>query len=158
MSLYRRILVPVDGSSAAQAGLAAAIALAQDQQARLKLVAVANEAIKNYAGGELGWIQPQGLGERIKTDSVASLDKAEKQAVAAGLTAEREMIVAPDGHVGRHIVKAAADWKADVIVIGTHGRQGLSLWLAGSTTETLLHGLNVPLLVVPDKEVEEADV
>jgi len=158
MSLYRRILVPVDGSSAAQAGLAAAIALAQDQQATLKLVAVANEAIKNYAGGELGWIEPQGLGERIQTDSVVSLDKAEQQAVAAGLTTERELIVAPDGHVGRHIVQAALAWKADLIVIGTHGRQGLSLWLAGSTTETLLHGLNVPLLVVPGKPVDETDV
>jgi len=155
MSLYRRILVPVDGSSAAQSGLAAAIALAQDQQARLKLVAVANEAIKDYAGGEIGWIEPQGLGERIKTDSVASLDEAEKRAVAAGLAAEREMIVAPDGHVGRHIVQAAQSWKADLIVIGTHGRQGLSLWLAGSTTETLLHGLKVPLLVVPGKQADE---
>jgi len=108
MSLYRRILVPVDDSSAAQAGLSAAIALAQDQQA-----------------------------------------------VAAGLTPERELIVAPDGHVGRHIVQAAVAWQADLIVIGTHGRQGLSLWLAGSTTETLLHGLNVPLLVVPGKQVDE---
>jgi len=157
MSLYRRILVPVDDSSAAQSGLAAAIALAQDQQATLKLVAVANEAIQNYAGGELGWIEPKGLGERIKTDSIESLDKAEKQAVAAGLNPERELIVAPDGHVGRHIVQAAETWKADLIVIGTHGRQGLSLWLAGSTTETLLHGLNVPLLVVPGKPVDEGD-
>jgi len=157
MSIYRRILVPVDDSSTAQAGLAAAIALAQDQQARLKLVAVANEAVKNYAGGELGWIEPEGLDERIKTDSVASLDKAEKQAVAAGLSAERELIVATDGHVGRHIVQAALAWKADLIVIGTHGRQGLSLWLSGSTTETLLRGLNVPLLVVPGKQVDEAE-
>jgi len=158
MNLYRRILVPVDDSSTAQAGLVAAIALAQDQQATLKLVAVANEAVKNYAGGELGWIEPEGLGERIKTDSEASLDKAEKQAAAAGLTTERELIVAPDGHVARHIVQAALTWKADLIVIGTHGRQGLSLWLTGSTTETLLRGLNVPLLVVPSKQVGEGDV
>jgi len=157
MSLYRRILVPVDNSSAAQAGLVAAIALAQDQQATLKLIAVANEAVTDYAGGELGWIEPKGLGERIETESVATLDKAEKQAVAAGLTAERELIVAPDGHVGRHIVQAALAWKADLIVIGTHGRQGISRWLAGSTTETLLHGLNVPLLVVPGKQVDEGD-
>ncbi|MBI1424276.1 MAG: universal stress protein [Gammaproteobacteria bacterium] len=157
MSLYRRILVPVDNSSAAQAGLSAAIALAQDQQATLKLVAVANEAIKNYAGGELGWIEPQGLGELIKTDSEASLDKAEQQAADAGLTPERELIVAQDGHVGRHIVQAAVDWQADLIVIGTHGRQGFSLWLAGSTTETLLHGLSVPLLVVPGKQADKGD-
>ena len=148
MSLYHRILVPVDDSSSAQTGLHAAIALAQDQQATLKLVAVANEAV-NYQGGELGWIDSQGLEERIKTDTEVSLDKAVAQAEAAGLKPERELIIALDEHIGRHIAQAAVAWQADLIVIGTHGRHGLSLWMMGSTTETLLRGLNLPLLVVP---------
>ena len=157
MSLYRRILVPVDDSSPAQAGLHTAIAMAQDQQATLKLIAVANEASKDYQGGELGWINSQGLGERIKSDTEVSLDKAVAQAEAAGLAPEREVIVALDEQVGRHITQAAVDWQADLIVIGTHGRHGLSLWMMGSTTETLLHGLNLPLLVVPGTQKETDD-
>jgi len=149
MSLYQRVIVAVDGSPAAHAGLRAAISLAQEQQARLKIVAVADEASGSFGGAELGWIEKEGLNARLKGDAERLLNEAAALAAAVGLAPENELVEAPDGQIARHITEAAAAWQADLIVVGTHGRHGLMRWLTGSTTEALLRELRLPLLVVP---------
>lgn len=154
MSLYHRIIVPIDDSLAASAGLRVAIALAQDQQAALKIIAVVDEASEGYGGGELGWIETETLDEKFKTSAEHLLDEAVRLATQAEIKPERELIEAADGHVARHIAHAAAAWQADLIVLGTHGRHGFSHWLMGSTTENLLRGLSLPLHIVPCTQPE----
>jgi len=149
MSLYQRVIVAVDGSPAAHAGLRAAISLAQEQQARLKIVAVADEASGSFGGAELGWIEKEGLNALLKGDAERLLDEAAALAAAVGLAPESELVEAPDGQIARHITETASAWQADLIVVGTHGRHGLMRWLTGSTTEALLRELRLPLLVVP---------
>ncbi|APZ43682.1 universal stress protein [Acidihalobacter ferrooxydans] len=156
MSLYHRIIVPMDDSLAAHAGLRAAIDLAQDQQAALKIIAVVDEASEGYSGGELGWIPPAEMNSEMESGARQLLQEAEQRAVAAGLSPESELIVAPDGHVARHIGAAATAWQADLIVLGTHGRHGFSRWLLGSTTENLLRGLAIALHIVPCTQAESA--
>ena len=149
MSIYQRILVPVDDSLAAHAGLRAAIDLALDQGATLKIITVVDEASEAFGGAELGWIDPQTMDASLKSGAEHVLDEAVKLATDAGLNPEHELITAPDGHVAQHIKQAAQSWDADLLVLGTHGRHGLSRWLSGSTTESILHGLTLPLLAVP---------
>ena len=60
-----------------------------------------------------------------------------------------------DGETGPAILKAAKDYGADVIVMGSHGRSGLGKLIMGSVAENVMHNSEVPLLVVPirgDKE------
>ncbi len=58
----------------------------------------------------------------------------------------------PQGPPGEEIVKAAQDWPADVIVIGSHGRGGLTRALVGSVAETVMRHSPCPVLTVRAKE------
>jgi nucleotide-binding universal stress UspA family protein len=53
-----------------------------------------------------------------------------------------------DGPPGSRIVEAAADWKADVVVVGTHGRTGLNRVLVGSVAEQVLQLAPCPVITV----------
>lgn len=157
MSLYQRIIVPVDDSLAAHHGLRTAIALARDQSALLKLFTVVDEATGDYGGGELGWVGQEGLDERLRTDAQLLLAEAVTHAESAGLTPESELIEAPRGHVAQTIHRAASEWHADLLVIGTHGRHGLAHMLFGSMTEDLVRSPEQQILVVPTKRPAEAE-
>ncbi len=125
--MYRRILVPVDGSASADHALAHAIALAQAQAATLKLVFVAGE----------DEISRQILG------------MAAAKARNAGLQPESGLLVRlPTEEIGGVILQEAGNWSADLIVIGTHGRRGLAHALVGSVAERVIRAATVPVLVV----------
>jgi len=61
---------------------------------------------------------------------------------------DTEMIEAFGSAAGEHIVKAATEWKADLIVCGTHGRRGLRRIVLGSDAEYLVRHAPVPILLV----------
>ena len=57
----------------------------------------------------------------------------------------------PEGFPKEEILNAAKEWEADVIVMGTHGRTGLSHLLSRSITEHVIHHATIPIMVVPYK-------
>ncbi|MDD4965632.1 universal stress protein [Halothiobacillus sp.] len=159
MSIYQRIIVPVDldGDLLTKTNLCTAIALAQDQKATLKIITVVDEAITGL-NGEFGWTDPATLDANMRDDAQRQLDSAARKINDQNindhnLMAEAEVIEAPDGHIARHIEAAALAWRADLIVIGTRGLHGLARWtygLSSHTSEDLLRVARLPLLVVPD--------
>jgi nucleotide-binding universal stress UspA family protein len=58
----------------------------------------------------------------------------------------------PVGSPSEEIVKAAAEWSADLLVIGSHGRRGAQRALLGSVAETVMRHAPCPLVVVRAKE------
>lgn len=56
-----------------------------------------------------------------------------------------------EGFPKKEIVMIASDWQADIIVMGTHGRTGLSYLLLGSVSEYVVRHANLPVMVVPLK-------
>jgi universal stress protein A len=54
----------------------------------------------------------------------------------------------PEGHPAEEIVRAARDWSADLIVIGSHGRGGLGRVLLGSVAESVMRHAPCPVMVV----------
>jgi nucleotide-binding universal stress UspA family protein len=157
--MYQRIIVPVDldGDLLTKTNLCAAIALAQDQKATLKIITVVDEAITGL-NGEFGWTDPATLDANMRDDAQRQLDGAARKINDQNINdhnimAEAEVIEAPDGHIARHIEAAALAWRADLIVIGTRGLHGLARWtygLSSHTSEDLLRLARLPLLVVPD--------
>ncbi len=59
----------------------------------------------------------------------------------------------PEGDPREEIVAVAEQWGAHIIVLGTHGRTGLTLLLMGSTAEYVVRHSKVPVLVVPLKKI-----
>jgi nucleotide-binding universal stress UspA family protein len=66
----------------------------------------------------------------------------------AGIDGEDVTIPAPGRSVADVILQEAARWHADLIVVGSHGRQGVARLLFGSISETLAGAADIPVLVV----------
>jgi nucleotide-binding universal stress UspA family protein len=60
------------------------------------------------------------------------------------------------GRVADFILKEAQKWRADIIVMGTHGRRGINHVLLGSDAETVVKSSAVPVLLVRAPEAKRA--
>jgi nucleotide-binding universal stress UspA family protein len=147
--MYRNILVPVDGSKPSLMGLKHAIALAKDQQASLRLLNVVDEAViaTTMADLEGAIVIPQVI-ESLKAQGRKTLDRAQAMAESAGAKSEAVQVASRGQPVSVVILREAKRAKADLIVMGTHGRRGVNRLLLGSDAERVLRESPVPVLLM----------
>lgn len=144
--VYKRILVPVDGSSTSMAGLNEALRLARDQKAKLKLIHIVDE-LMIFSSSEAGMnIEP--IIESMKRGGKRILDRAAKLAAARGIRPETELWENATGRVAEVLIGRAKRWRADLIVMGTHGRRGVNRLVLGSDAELVVRNSPVPVLLV----------
>lgn len=145
--MYERILVPIDGSPTSDLGLKEAMRLAALTHGSLRLIhvidemsfALASDSYGVYAGELLDLLQQNG--EEL-------LAKAEAQVRAQGLPVDTVLYENLQKTVQQRVVDEAIDWRADVIVIGTHGRRGVRRMMLGSSAEGVARTSPVPVLLV----------
>jgi len=143
--MYRKILVPIDGSETALLGLNEAIRLAKNQGARIRLVHVSNELIVVLPEAYLD----SGRATNASRDSAnAILDSGEALVLTAGVAVDKTLLEAMGNQAGDLIVQQAKDWEADLIVCGTHGRRGIRRIVLGSDAEYIVRHTPVPILLV----------
>ena len=148
---YKRILVPVDGSATSSKGLHEAIELAKAQGASLRLVHVADE----HSIAVMGIEYAAGMDELMQSVTAAGrnvLRNAERVVRRAGLEPTAAMLETLTGPVADPIVAEAKKWRADLIVIGTHGRRGMRRLVMGSDAEQIVRLSPVPVLLVRSPE------
>ena len=144
--MYRKILVPVDGSPTAQQGLQEAIKLAKATGAKLRIVYVVNEFV--FDARYLTQQTFEMLLEARRADGLSILDDAQKLVRQAQVEFTTALIETVAGRVSDLILAAARECSADLIVMGTHGRRGLSRLVLGSDAEMVLRSSPVPVLFV----------
>ncbi|MDO9054131.1 MAG: universal stress protein [Gallionella sp.] len=143
--MYKRILVPIDGSSTSDRALQEAIRLIDTQHAQLRLVHVIDDL--QFLDAE-GYVDYAELRELTRKIGQRALDKAEEIAGQADITVESALLEANGERIAQVIDAEAESWSADLIVIGTHGRSGFSHLLFGSVAEGVVRGASVPILLV----------
>jgi len=135
---YQKILFATDFSPASETALHYATALARDSGAELLIVHV-EEMPMPYAGGEMYFAQPEYPNPEVRRmlEAVVPTDKNVKfvHRLVMGAAAD-------------DIVRVAEEEKADLIVIGTHGRTGLMRVLMGSVAESVMRYAKCPVLTV----------
>lgn len=146
--MYQHILVPVDGSPESRHGLSEAISLAGSLNATLKLVHIIDPMVAYVAMNDLGGGNPASHVAVQREAGKAILAEALEQAAAAGIRAESELFECTAPTVADLIIEQARRWPADMIVMGTHGRRGLTRLLMGSDAEMVLRNSPVPVLMV----------
>jgi nucleotide-binding universal stress UspA family protein len=144
---YKRILVPVDGSPTSNAGLREAIELAKAQGASLRLVHVADEHFLASMGIEFAG-NIDDLMASVAAAGRKALRAAERVVRRSGLEPSSVMFETLTGPVADPIIAEARKWRADLIVIGTHGRRGMRRVLMGSDAEQIVRLAPVPVLLV----------
>ena len=156
--MYRRILVPIDGSRTSMTGLKHAIGLATEQRAHITLLNVIDEAVLVTAIPDAaGAMMVPDLIDSLKSEGLAALEKARELVSAAGVESDSLQIASRGQPVSAVILRQAKRGKADLIVMGTHGRRGLNRLLLGSDAERVLREATVPVLLIrPQKGPAEA--
>jgi nucleotide-binding universal stress UspA family protein len=144
--MYQRILVPVDGSDTAKRGLQEAILLSKALGAQIRLVHIVDDSALAL-NPETG-IAAAPLVADFAEGGREILMEARTMAVAQGVDAETVLHENFTGRVADLIVDEARKWRADLIVMGTHASGGIRHAVMGSDAEAVLHGAEVPLLLV----------
>lgn len=143
--MFKRILVPTDGSDITQKAVDAAVALAKSVGAQLYTISV-KEPFPYSAISEMQPTPPQEFfdaQERIASKRVAEVVAAAK---AAGLECKAHTIEAL--HPWEAIIDHAKQQECDLLVMASHGRRGVTALLLGSETQKVLTHSTVPVLVV----------
>lgn len=149
--MYRKILVPMDGSETATMGLQEAIKLAKGG-ATLKAIHVINDLILVNTAYAPQIVYDQ-LMEAHRVSGTKILQNAKATARASGVELQVELLDTVGGPADQ-IVEHAGKWGADLIVMGTHGRRGLRRLALGSDAEMVLRASAVPVLFVRGKAEE----
>lgn len=155
--MYERILVPIDGSPTATLGIDEAIRLAGMSKGRIRLVHIIDELSYSLAmdaawGAAVNWI------DVLHEQGARLLEEGTTRVRNAGVQVEGVLFESFAGSVDQQVIKEATEWKADVIVLGTHGRRGLRRAVLGSSAERILRISPVPVLLIRASEpaAEEA--
>lgn len=148
--MFKRILVAVDGSNLSEQALQEAIKLAKEHAAHLRIVHAVDTVTFDL---NIEFSSISDISDSMIKSGREILGKAEAVARAAGIPVETKLIELDT--LGKRIPELiAADaetWPADLIVICTHGRSGLSHLFLGSVAERLVRVATKPVLLIRGK-------
>ena len=150
MLQFKTILVATDFSQTSEHALEYARALATSFGGTLHLLHVVPDPVIASAWSEAYAYDLTGLGERLRLD-------AERQ-LAEKVQTIRDVVVTTEALVGRPaaiIGLTAAERGADLIVMGTHGRSGVTHFIMGSVAERVVRSAPCPVLTVRDPASEK---
>jgi nucleotide-binding universal stress UspA family protein len=148
--LYKKILVPLDGSKLAECALPYAEELAKGCGTEQVILVSATERVQSYRAFE----DPgQPLGQRLVFEAYGKKEKQAQRYLgriakgmeAKGIKVDTEVLL---GDPAEEIVSYAADPGCDIIIMSSHGRSGPSRWAYGSVADRVFRASCVPVLMV----------
>ena len=143
--MYKRILVPTDGSEITSKAVAAAVSLAKLTGAEVVALAV-KEPFPYAAVTEMQTLGPDEFSAAQERLAAAHLQSAKQACADAGVPCKaisQEAVLPWEG-----IVAQCTELGCDLIVMASHGRRGVAALLLGSETTKVLTHTKVPVLVV----------
>jgi nucleotide-binding universal stress UspA family protein len=141
----RRVLHPTDFSRASRAAFAKAVDLARESRAELLVLYVRPLAVPFM--GE-GYVSPQVYDEIESSGRADAARQMERLVAEARKRGVRARGLVGEGVAHEQIVRTARGKKADMIVMGTHGRTGVSKLFLGSVAGRVVSLSSCPVLTV----------
>lgn len=138
--IYSRVLVPLDGSTAAEFAIRFGVDLASKHDAELILLYL------YHVPAQVDGTAPAGSQGPSLDQLQAYLDKLQREARSFGVPVDGQVIQAHD--LAGALLKVIDTERISVLVMSTQGRIGMLRWLFGTTIEKALSSLPVPLLLV----------
>ena len=143
--MYKRILVPTDGSDITAKAVQTAVGLAKLTGAALFTISV-KEPFPYSAISEMQPVPPQEFYDAQDRIATARVKAVQDAAAAAGVGCSGHTVEAL--HAWEAILDHAKQQSCDLIVMASHGRRGVSALLLGSETSRVLTHSPLPVLVV----------
>lgn len=149
--MFKKILVPLDGSEMAERALEPALALAQPANGEIILLSIPylKHALVQERSG-MGFLLPHQSIELTRKELIEYQEALRQSRQLPGVELRTKILV---GDEAGAIVDTATSEEVELIVMSTHGRSGLSRWVMGSVTERVLRSSPCPVLVVRRAEL-----
>ncbi|GAB5492216.1 MAG: universal stress protein [Phototrophicaceae bacterium] len=149
-SRYKKIIVPIDGSGWSERAIPHAVDIAQSNEAEIILLHVFKPPANEYVGD----IALAGQDESLM--AVREDMKAKLMALRGQIRSEkvdvRVQFIEGTGVAGI-ICDYINEEDADLVVMSSHGRTGVTRWLFGSVAHKVMQGVDVPVMIIrPDKD------
>jgi nucleotide-binding universal stress UspA family protein len=145
MTMFKRILVPTDGSDITAKAIETSIALAKSVGAQLYTISV-KEPFPYSAISEMQPTPPQEFFDAQERIASKRVQHVVELSQAAGLVCHAHTVEAL--HPWEAIIDHAKRMECDLLVMASHGRRGVSALLLGSETQKVLTHSKVPVLIV----------
>ena len=146
--MYKRILVPMDGSETAKRAFDYALSLARESRAELIPLYVIDIPMVAYEapGFDPSIIRNALLetGEQLKKEASAAMQRDGVKGTPKVVEVDK-----PGGNVPERILEEARASRCDLVVMGTHGRRGVQRLMLGSVAERFTRMSCCPVLLVP---------
>ncbi len=144
---FTHVLLPLDGSKAAEAPLSLVESLANKIKVRVSLFRAVSPLIDQYAGPPEGYVVDYTgkVMQALEEEAADYLKQTAKLFEEKGILVSTTMIV---GSPATEMLKYIEKQKVDLVVMSTHGRTGLGQWILGSVANKILHSVEIPLLIV----------
>ena len=142
--MFKRILVPTDGSELSDKAIAAAIDLART----LKATVIGMTTLEPYSYSNLSEYRPETLDDyeaRMDQAGAERLGKVADAASRAGVPVETVTVKSFSPYEA--IIDTAREKSCELIVMASHGRRGLNAVLLGSETQKVLTHSSIPVMV-----------
>ncbi len=146
---FRRILCPTDFSPVADAGVDHALGLAARERAELVLLHVLAPITAYVLPDVVGGIAVD-LEEQSRQDARRELRQLQDRIRSTGVATHTLLV---QGYAPLQIARAAERLRCDLIVLGTHGRTGLTRMLLGSLAEAVVRRAPCPVLTIRPPKV-----
>lgn len=144
--MYKRIMVPIDGSATSDKGLEEALRLGRALGAGLVLLHVVNEQpLLMQTASAVAYDEQR---RQMLKQGDTLVGAASMRALDAGLTSEAVIKELTAGRVADAIVRETARCGCDLVVMGTHGRRGVSRLVLGSDAELVVRESPVPVMLI----------
>ena len=143
--MFKRILVPTDGSDITSKAITTSIALAKSVGAQLYTISV-KEPFPYSAISEMQPTPPQEFFDAQERIASKRVQHVVELSAAAGLVCQGHTVEAL--HPWEAIIDHAKRLECDLLVMASHGRRGVSALLLGSETQKVLTPSKVPVLIV----------
>ena len=147
--MYKRVLLPLDGSAVAEEALPHAVAQAERFGAELILLRVVEPFpyVRGLSHANLVQIREQTQEwAREYLDGLAKIPRQQ------GISVQKATV---EGQANAAILQFAEANQVDLIVICTRGRSGVSRWLMGSVADRVVRGASIPVLLVRAAQEEK---
>ena len=148
--MYRKIMVPLDGSKLAECVLPHVEAIAQLSKVSVQLVHVIEPLELPTRGGiALSIDDLKQIELHTKNDAESYLRGIVERLKLAGIKAHSKLLT---GKAADSLVDYVHKSNFDLLIMATHGRSGISRWIWGSVAEKILHSSSIPVLLVRSLE------
>ncbi len=138
----KKVLIAVEGGPLTETVIQNGITLARSMHAEIGLVYVADAT--GFAGE--GGYTIQNFIQDLHKNALDLFARLKSE-----FDIQQSWTFIEDGNPAKKIVETANTWKADYIVVGTHGRTGLSHLLMSSVAEHIIRHSNIPVLVITEE-------